>query len=170
MTAGRRDAAVENAIYYVVIAASLDVLCDHPDQWKLLRDNPELAMSAVNETMRHSPISNSLLRVAVEDVELGGVTFPGTMVFANTAAANRDPAIYDHADRLDITREGSPPILSFGAGVHFCLGANLARLEIAEVLKTVTRRISNPRRTAPAPWKPLFGLSGPTRLPIAFDI
>ena len=152
------------------VAASLDVLCDHPEQWNLLRDNPELAMSAVNETMRHSPISNSLLRVATEDVELAGVLFPaGTMVFANTAAANRDPAIYDRPEHIDITREGAPPIMSFGAGVHFCLGASLARLEIAEALKTITRRISNPRRTGPAPWKPLFGLSGPTSLPIAFD-
>jgi cytochrome P450 len=152
------------------VAASLDVLCDHPEQWNLLRDKPELAMSAVNETMRHSPISNSLLRVATEDVELAGVLFPaGTIVFANTAAANRDPAIYDQPEHIDITREGAPPIMSFGAGVHFCLGANLARLEIAEALKTITRRISNPRRTGPAPWKPLFGLSGPTSLPIAFD-
>jgi cytochrome P450 len=59
--------------------------------------------------------------------------------------------------------------LTFGAGVHYCLGANLARLEIAEALKTVTRRISNPRRTGPAPWKPFVGLSGPKSLPIAFD-
>lgn len=152
------------------VAASIDALCDHPDQWKLLRDNPDLAMSAVNETMRYSPISNALVRVATEDVELAGVTFPaGTMVFVNTAAANRDPTIYDHANRLDITREVSPPILSFSAGMHFCLGANLARLEIAEALKTITGRISNPRKTGPAPWKPLFGLSGPTSLPIAFD-
>lgn len=151
------------------VAASIDALCDHPDQWKLLRDNPELAIPAVNETMRHSPISNSLLRLAAEDIELVGVTFPaGTMVFANTAAAKRDPAIYDRAEGLDITREGLPPILSFGAGVHFSLGANLARLEIAEAPKSVTRRISNPCRTGPAPWKPLFGLSGPTSLPIAF--
>jgi cytochrome P450 len=71
-------------------------------------------------------------------------------------------------DRFDIMREGLPPILTFGAGVHFCLGANLARLEIAEALKTVTRRISNPDRTGPALWKPVFGLSGPTTLPIAF--
>jgi cytochrome P450 len=152
------------------VAASLDVLCDHPDQWELLRDNPALAQAAVNETMRHSPISNSLLRTVTEDVELAGVVFPaGTMVLANTAAANRDPATYDDPDRLTITREGSPPILTFGAGVHFCLGANLARLEIAEALTTVTRRISTPRRTGPAPWKPFFGLSGPTSLPIAFD-
>lgn len=152
------------------VAASIDVLCDHPDQWELLRDTPALAQAALNETMRHSPISNSLLRTVTEDVELAGVLFPaGTMVFANTAAANRDPAVYDDPGRFDITREGLPPILTFGAGVHFCLGANLARLEIAEALKTVTHRISNPRRTGPAPWKPFVGLSGPQSLPIAFD-
>ena len=152
------------------VAASIEVLCEHPEQWELLRDTPELAMSAVDETMRHSPIANSLLRTVAEDVELAGVLFPaGTMVLANTAAANRDPAIYEDPNRLDITRAGLPPILNFGAGVHYCVGANLARLEIAEALKTVTRRISNPRRTGPAPWKPVGGLSGPTSLPIAFD-
>jgi cytochrome P450 len=152
------------------VAASIDILCEHPDQWEVLRDTPNLAQSAVDETMRHSPISNLLLREVTEDVELGGVLFPaGTMVFANTAAANRDPAIYDDPDRVDITRQGLPPILTFGAGMHYCLGANLARLEIAEALKTITRRLSNPRRTGPAPWKPVVGLSGPTSLPIAFD-
>ena len=120
--------------------------------------------------MRHSGISNAILRVVTEDVELAGVLFPeGTMVFANIAAANRDPAIYDDPDRFDITREGLPPIMSFGAGVHYCVGANLARVEIAEALKTVTRRISNPHKNGPVPWKPIFGLSGPTSLPIAFD-
>jgi len=153
------------------VAASIDVLCDHLDQWELLRKTPDLAVPAVDETMRHSGISNSLLRAAAEDVELAGVLFPaGTMVFANTAAANRDSAIYDDPNRFDITRKGLPPILTFGAGVHYCLGANLARLEIAEALKAVTRRMSNPRRTGPAPWKPATSLSGPTTLPIAFDV
>ena len=152
------------------VAASIEVLADHPDQWQLLRDSPSLAMAAVDETMRHSGISNSLLRTVTEDVELAGFIFPaGTVVFTNLAAANRDPAIYDNPERFDITREGLPPILSFGAGTHFCLGANLARREIAEALKTVTRALANPRRTGPAPWKPIFGLSGPTSLPIAFD-
>jgi cytochrome P450 len=152
------------------VAASIDVLCDHPDQWQLLRDNPDLAMSAVNETMRHSPTAGATMRATAEDVELAGVVIPaGTIVLTNTAAANRDPAIYDDPSRFDITRTGAPPILTFGAGVHYCLGANLARLEIAEALKAVTRRITNPRRTGPAPWKPLVSLSGPTSLPIAFD-
>ena len=152
------------------VAASIDVLCQHPDQWELLRETPGLAMRAVDETMRHSPISNALLRRVSEDVELAGGVFPaGTMVFANTAAANRDPAIYDDPGRVNITPEGLPPILTFGAGVHFCLGANLARLEIAEALKVITQRISSPRRSGPAPWKPMLGLSGPTSLPIVFD-
>jgi cytochrome P450 len=152
------------------VAASIDALCDHPDQWELLRGKPALAQAAANETMRHSPISNALLRTVTEDVELAGVLVPaGTVVMANTAAANRDPAIYDDPDRLDITREGLPPILTFGAGTHYCLGANLARLELAEALATITRRIPFPRRTGPAPWKAFHGLSGPDSLPIAFD-
>ncbi|OBJ23031.1 cytochrome P450 [Mycobacterium sp. 1245801.1] len=152
------------------VAASIGVLCEHPDQWQLLRDTPELAMTAVEETMRHSPIATTLLRVVAEDVELAGVYFPqGTLVFANTAAANRDPAIYQDPNRFDITRAGLPPVLNFGAGVHYCLGANLARREIAEALITVTRRIANPRKDGPSPWKPVVGLSGPASLPIAFD-
>jgi cytochrome P450 len=152
------------------VAASLDVLCDHPDQWALLGEQPDLAMQAVDETMRHCPIAGATMRMAAEDVELGGVVFPKeTMVIVNTAVANRDPSIYHDPDRFDITRESLPPILTFGAGIHYCLGANLARLEIAEALTTVTRRMTNPRKTGPSPWKPMVTLSGPTSLPIAFD-
>jgi cytochrome P450 len=152
------------------LAAAVQVLCDHPDQWALLGRHPELAASAVEETMRHSPIAWGTLRVALEEVELGGVMIPaGTLVVANTASANRDPAVYDNPDRLDITREGAAAMQTFGAGMHYCLGANLARLELAEALAVITRRMPNAWRTGPAPWKPLTGLSGPTTLPIQFD-
>jgi cytochrome P450 len=105
------------------LAASVHLLCDHADQWTLLAQHPELAANAVEETMRHSPISFSTLRTAVEDVELAGVMIPaGTLVIANTGAANRDPAVYDDPDRLDITRDGVPAMQTFGAGVHYCLG------------------------------------------------
>lgn len=71
-----------------------------------MRDNPDLSAPAVNETMRHSGISNALLRAVAHDLELAGVLFPaGTMVFANIAAANRDPAIYDDPDRFDFARD-----------------------------------------------------------------
>jgi cytochrome P450 len=152
------------------LAASVQVLCDHPDQWALLSRKPELAANAVEETMRHSPIAWGTLRIALEDVELAGVIIPaGTLVVANTASANRDPDVYDNPDRLDITREGAPAMQTFGAGMHYCLGANLARLELAEALTVMTRHMSNARRTGPAPWKPLTALTGPATLPIEFE-
>jgi cytochrome P450 len=152
------------------VAAAVQVLCEHPDQWQLLKDQPELAMRAVEETMRHSPIVCGTLRMVVEDVEIEGYRFPaGTAVTMNTLAANRDPAVYDDPDRVDITRDGAPAILTFGGGVHYCLGANLARREIAEALNVLTRRLRNPRATGPAPWKPMMTLSGPKSLPIEFE-
>lgn len=151
------------------LAASVQVLCDHPDQWTMLAEHPELAANAVEETMRHSPIAGATLRTALEDVEIAGFTIPaGTLVIANTAAANRDPAAYDDPDRLDITRAAPAPMQTFGAGMHYCLGANLARLELAEALTVMTQRMPNARRIGPAPWKPLTGLSGPRTLPIEF--
>ncbi len=152
------------------VAASVHVLCDHPDQWALLGRHPELAAKAVEETMRHSPIAFGTLRTAVEDVELAGVVIPeGTLLLPNTAAANRDPAVYRDPDRLDITRDGAPAMQTFGGGMHYCLGAHLARLELAEALAVMARRMPNARRIGPAPWKPLTSLSGPTTLPIEFD-
>ena len=88
---------------------------------------------------------------------------------ANTAAANRDPGVYDDPDRLDITRQSAAPILNFGGGVHYCLGAHLARLELTEALRVITRRMPNPRRTGPGPWKAMAGITGPTTLPLEFD-
>jgi cytochrome P450 len=152
------------------VAASVHVLCEHPEQWELLREQPELAMRAVEETMRHSPIACGTLRLAVEAAELDGYIFPaGTWVMVNTAAANRDPAVYEDPDRVDITRDGAPPILTFGGGVHYCLGANLARREIAEALNVLAQRLLNPRTVGPVPWKPMVSLSGPKSLPIEFD-
>jgi len=152
------------------VAASVQVLCEHPEQWELLRGHPELAMRAVEETMRCSPIVCGTLRVVVEEAELDGYMFPvGTMVFVNTAAANHDPAVYNDPDRVDITREGAPPILTFGGGVHYCLGANLARREIAEAFNVLAQRMRNPRIAGPVPWKPMVSLSGPKSLPIEFD-
>jgi len=152
------------------LAASIQALCEHPDQWELLGRRPELAAAAVEETMRHSPIAWGTLRVALEDVELAGVVIPaGTLVVANTASANRDPAVYDHPERLNITRTDAPAMQTFGAGMHYCLGANLARLELAEALTVMTRRMPNARLAAPVPWKPLTALTGPATLPIEFD-
>jgi cytochrome P450 len=152
------------------LAAAVHVLCDRPDQWAMLGEHPELAGNAVHELMRYYPIIFTVGRMALEDVELAGVVIPAdTFVLANIAAANRDPAVYDDPDRLDITREPSPAILSFGGGARYCLGSHLARLELCEALAVITRRMPNPRLSAPARWKQLTGITGPTTLPLEFD-
>jgi cytochrome P450 len=152
------------------VAAAVDVFCDHPDQWELLAEQPELGMKAVEEVMRYSPVVLGAMRIAMEDVELEGVIIPaGTFVMCNTAAANRDPDVYDEPDRLDITREGAAPMQTFGAGAHYCLGANLARRELAEALRVMADRMRNLRRAGPAQWKPIVGITGPAVLPVQFD-
>jgi cytochrome P450 len=152
------------------LAAAVQVFCDHPDQWALLAEHPELAMKAVEEAMRYSPVVFTTMRTAVEDVELAGITIPtGTLVIANTAAANRDPAVCQDPDRFDITRDDAPAMLTFGSGMHFCLGAHLARIELAEALTTMARRMPNIRAIGPVPWKSITGISGPACLPVEFD-
>jgi cytochrome P450 len=152
------------------LAASMHALCDHPDQLALLRDNPDLSMRAVEECMRHSPAVCVTLRTVLDDVTFADYTFPaGTFISVNTFAANCDPEVYPHPDRFDITREDPPPILTFGGGAHYCLGANLARTELAGALKVLARRMANPRRRATARWKPMLGLSGPLELDMEFD-
>lgn len=90
-------------------------------------------------------------------------------MLANIAAAQRDPAVYDDPDRLDITREPSTQNLAFGSGAHYCLGSHLARLELVEALRIITRRMPNPRRSERARWKQMTGITGPTTLPLEFD-
>ena len=153
------------------LAAAVQLFCDHPDQWALLAENPELAPKAVEEAMRYSPVIFTTMRTAVEDVELGGFTIPaGALIIANTAAANRDPAVYEEPDRFDITREDAPAMLTFGGGIHYCLGAHLARIELAEALTTMAQRMPNMRIGDPVPWKSITGISGPAGLPVEFTI
>lgn len=151
------------------LAAAVQVFCDHPEQWALLAAHPEFASQAVDEVMRYSPVIFATMRVAHEDVEMAGVAIPaGTFVMANTAAANRDPAVYNEPDRFDITRIGAPAMLTFGGGIHYCLGAHLARIELTEGLTTMARRMPDIRPAGPAPWKPMTGITGPVRLPVEF--
>jgi cytochrome P450 len=152
------------------LAAAVEALSAHPNQWDLLAQHPEFAAKAVHELMRYRPIIFGTIRQAAADVELAGVRIPaGTVVLANTAAANRDPEVFDDPDRLDITRDDAPAMLSFGGGVHYCLGAHLARLELTEALRVITQRMPNPRQTGPSPWKGMAGITGPLSVPLEFD-
>lgn len=150
------------------LAAAVHCLADHPDQFALLVAAPERVSLAVEELIRYYPVVFGTLRWATEDVELAGMTIPaGTLVLVNTAAANRDPAVFADPDRLDITRDGAPPMLTFGGGVHYCLGAHLARLELTEGLRAFATRCPVLRRTGPAPWKKLTGVTGPVSVPVS---
>ena len=152
------------------VAAAVDVFCDYPEQWELLAQRPELAMKAVEEVMRFSPVIFGALRMTMEDVEIADVMIPaGTFVMCNTAAANHDPDVYVEPERFDILREDAPPMQTFGAGAHYCLGANLARREIADALRVMSSRMRDLRRDGIAQWKPMVGISGPATLPVAFD-
>lgn len=151
------------------LAAAVQVLAGHPEQWELLAQRPDLAPQAVEELMRHTPITIGAMRIATVDVDLGGLTVPaGTPVIASSAAANRDPAVFPDPDRLDITRQGAAPMQSFGGGMHYCLGAHLARVELVEALRVITARLTEVRVAGPVPWKPMTGISGPVALPIEF--
>jgi len=137
------------------LAAAVQVLADHPDQCALLAAHPELAPNAVHELMRHCPIVFGVARKAAQDIELARVTIPaGTVVLANTASANRDPAVYHDPDRLDITRDDPPAMLTFGGGTHYCLGAHLARIELTEALRIITQRMPNPAAPNPRRGRP----------------
>jgi cytochrome P450 len=152
------------------VAAAIDVFCDYPEQWELLAQRPELAMKAVEEVMRFSPVIFGAMRMTTDDVEIADVMIPaGTFVMCNTAAANHDPDVYVEPERFDITREDAPPMQTFGAGAHYCLGANLARREIADALRVMSSRLHNLRRDGLTQWKPMVGISGPATLPVAFD-
>ena len=129
------------------VAAAVDVFCDYPEQWELLAQRPELAMKAVEEVMRFCPVIFGALRMTTEDVEIAGVMIPAaTFVMCNTAAANHDADVYVEPERFDITREDAPPMQTFGAGAHYCLGANLARREMADALRVMSSRMHNLRR------------------------
>ncbi|WP_037321284.1 cytochrome P450 [Amycolatopsis orientalis] len=105
-------------------------LLRHPDQWDQLRENPDLAAKAVEETLRYeSPVQQSQ-RLPHEDVELNGKVIPAdTQVVLLIGAANRDPEVYTEPDRFDLNRTDGPDHLSFSSGIHYCIGAPLARLE-----------------------------------------
>lgn len=152
------------------LAAAVEVLCDHPDQWVFLAENPDMAPLFVEELLRHTPIALTSVRLAREDVELAGLTIPaGTRVVVNFAAANRDPQVYDDPEQFDIHRIGPPAMMTFGGGMHYCLGAHLARVELTEALRVLTRKLTNPRRIGGPRWKPMTGITGPVTLPVIFE-
>ncbi|KFE70472.1 cytochrome P450 [Hyalangium minutum] len=112
-------------------------LLNHPVQLSALRADPRLTRGAIEESLRHEPATLSINRLCVEDTELGGTHIPkGRFVYGMTAASNRDPEVFPHPDRFDITRTHNRHA-TFGVGVHYCPGASLVRLEVEEALRAL---------------------------------
>jgi cytochrome P450 len=153
-----------------LIGNGLYSLLRHPDQWQILRDDPKLIPNAIEEILRFESPVQAVSRTVLEPIELGGMALEkNEMVVSLIGGANRDPAVFEHPERLDIARKDLRP-LSFGGGIHFCLGAQLARIEAAVVFETIARRLPTLRLSDPdqPKWRPSFVLRGLTELPVAW--
>jgi cytochrome P450 len=135
----------------VQLGNGLFALLRHPEQLAELEREPELLPGAVEEVLRYAQASTGLAAAlrAVADVQLGGVTIPaGSTVFVSPDSANRDATLFDDPDRLDVRRAGAARHLTFGAGPHYCLGAQLARVQLQEALGGLLRRFPRLRLAA----------------------
>jgi cytochrome P450 len=152
------------------LGIALAVFASHPDQWRLLADRPELAPQAVEECMRYSGAVRGTGRFASTDIEYRGVLFPqGTLLFPSLFGGNHDPSIWNDATRFDICRDRPAPQLTFGSGIHFCMGAFLARAELQEALPLLARRLPDLALDGDVTWKPpTVAIWGPSRLPVTF--
>jgi cytochrome P450 len=153
------------------LGLAVALLARHPEQWKLLGEQPALAPRAVEEVMRCFGAVRETARVASEDIEYRGVVFPkGTFISTAMAVANFDGAVFTDPRAFDITREPSgQPQLTFGSGIHYCLGAALARAELQEALPILARRLPELELDGEVGWKPLnAGIWGPQHLPVRF--
>jgi cytochrome P450 len=155
-----------------LIGNGLLALFRNPDQLALLKANPAHITNAVEEFLRYDSSVQMTGRVALEDIDdLGGKPIPkGESVLCLLGSANRDPAVYpDRPDRLDIARPNVRP-LSFGGGIHFCLGAQLARIEAEVAIATLLRRLPDirPDDVENPKWRPTFVLRGLQELPASW--
>jgi len=149
------------------IGLGMSVFIDNPNQWKLLAEHPEYARGAVEEVMRTRPTTTWVTREALEDIEFSGVLIEkGTTLHLFAESAGTDPQVY--AAGIDITVERRTHY-GFGAGPHHCLGHFIARADMAEAMRLLSKRIKNPVYDGETTWLPDSGNTGPRSMPIRFD-
>lgn len=149
---------------------AMAMFCRHPEQWKTLAEQPDLAMAAVDEVLRYAPSISDNFRVPKEDIEYKGIVIPaGTPLMLSVMAANRDPEVFEDPNRFDITRS-SALHFTFGGGMHYCLGASLARMEMAEALTMLAGAIDEPSADGDVTWPDGFSNTWtPDSLPMRFQ-
>jgi cytochrome P450 len=158
------------------LAHAIRLLAEHPDQWALLAQDTSLAGAAVEEALRFEPITPFTARIMVEDVSYRDVTFPeGTIVLVSAFNGNRDLSEDERGpggpERFDITADrGRARALTFGAGVHYCLGANLARLELQEGLAFLAEHLKDLELDGEPAYESVSGIYGLADLPIRFSV
>ncbi len=153
-----------------LLSCGLFTLLRHPDQLALLRQRPALLPHAIEEMLRYeSPVQQAIMRITTEPVEIAGRRIEaGQMLSAVIGAANRDPDQFTNPDQFDITRDPNRH-LAFGFGIHFCLGAPLARLEARVAFARLFEQMPNLRLVNDeADWEPNTRVRGLRSLPIAF--
>jgi cytochrome P450 len=153
------------------LGLALALFAEYPEQWALLGKDPSLAQRAVEEVLRFSGAVGGTIRFASEDIEYNGVLFPkGTFMSTSMSTGNYDASVFPTPETFDITREPvGQPHLSLGAGIHYCLGASLARAELQEAFTVLSQRMLNLELDGPVVYKPSgIGIFGPASLPVKF--
>ena len=145
----------------------LRLFARHPDQWELLRRQLDLVPRAVDEVLRFEPITPFTARICTEQIEYRGVLFPaGTIIAVCAERGNRETG---PGEAFDMTAERDGGVLTFGAGPHFCLGQNLARVELEEALRFLAPRMPGLRPAGPDKLGGVEGIYGIEALPLAWD-
>jgi cytochrome P450 len=178
------------------LGLAMQSFLDHPVQWRLLAERPELGPAAVEEVMRVRPTTTWVTREATADFTFDGLAIKaGTTIHLFCESAGTDPGDASDAQAgpgdasdaetgpwdaggpgsaaaaagFDITAGERRPHFGFGGGIHYCLGHYVARTDMCEALTVLARRLREPRPAGPAAWLPDSGNTGPVRLPIAFE-
>jgi cytochrome P450 len=146
------------------LSHAMRLFASHPEQWARLGESPELIPAAVTEVLRVEPVAPFTARVCLEDLEYEGITFPsGTIVAICAERANRE---CEDGETFDVTAQREGRLLTFGAGAHFCLGANLAKAELEEALRFLAPRMPELRLDGPVVLGGIEGIYGVEALPL----
>jgi cytochrome P450 len=174
---------VETVSYYVIVATAghdttsssitggLQALVEHPSELARMQADPTLLNSACDEMIRWVSPARHFMRTVVEDTEIAGTSVrKGDWVYLSYLAANRDPAVFEHPHRFDVGRPNADKHLAFGFGAHFCLGAQLARMEMRTVFRYLVPALAHVELAGVPQQSKTIVVGGTTSLPIRYQL